>query len=159
MLDRRLRSRDVRIVYQPKVCFFLEDEEFGLDILSVQEILTVPHITRVFHTPPFVVGLINLRGNIVAVVDMAMFFGLGRTDMSMKDARIIVVRGAGRTAGIVAERVASIRRINPTKIEPAPQTLSGVESQYISGIYELADHPLILLDVDRMISSEDFARL
>jgi purine-binding chemotaxis protein CheW len=133
------------------VTFVIAGEEFGIDILKVQEIIRPVTITRVPNAPPFVEGVINLRGRIVPVIDARKRFGLPAREM--QDAsRIVVIELGGETVGFVMDAVREVIRVDAAVIEPAPELAVGVDADYISGVAKLDDRLLILLDVERVLS-------
>lgn len=156
------------------VSFVIGGEEFGIDILRVQEIIRPVPVTRVPHAPPFVEGVINLRGRIVPVVDARRRFGLPAREPG-EDSRIVVVELEGRTVGFVMDAVREVIRIDRSVIEPAPELAVGLDADYIRGVAKLdgdragkssgrpaGDAPgdgssrlLILLDVERVLDDDE----
>ncbi|MEM9883120.1 MAG: chemotaxis protein CheW [Planctomycetota bacterium] len=140
------------------VSFEIGDEEYAIPILAVQEINRLMPITRVPHGPPAVQGVINLRGRIIPVIDMRQRFGLdsARDD---SDARIVVVEvgAAGRVIGFTVDRVHEVLRLSPDIVDPAPTAGAAIDADYIRGVGKLEDRLLILLDLDRLFTREDFA--
>lgn len=135
------------------VSFVVGTEEFAIPILSVQEINRMMPITRVPQSPPFIEGVINLRGKIIPVMDLRKRFGLARQDAT-SDARIIVVEVASRVIGFMVDRVNEVLRINADIVEPPPSMVCGIESDYVQGVGKLQDRLLILLSLDRLFSSD-----
>lgn len=135
------------------VSFVVGTEEFAIPILSVQEINRMMPITRVPQSPPFVEGVINLRGKIIPVMDLRKRFGLAKQDTTI-DARIIVVEVASRVIGFMVDRVNEVLRINADIVEPPPSMVCGIESDYVQGVGKLQDRLLILLSLDRLFSSD-----
>lgn len=140
------------------VSFVIDQEEFGVDILKVQEIIRIVDITRVPHAPSFVEGVINLRGRIVPVVDLRERFALERRAAD-KDTRIIVVDLDGRVVGFRVDRVREVIRVDRSIIEPPPDLAIGIEARYITGVAKLDDRLLILLDLDEILTSGEGAAL
>lgn len=138
------------------VTFTVGSEEFAIPILSVHEINRMMSITRVPQSPPFVEGVINLRGKIIPVVDLRKRFGLAKREHS-GDTRIIVVEVSGRVIGFTVDRVNEVLRINSGIVEPPPPMASGVDSEYVRGVGKLEDRLLILLDLDRLFSAAEVA--
>lgn len=134
------------------VTFVVGSEEFAIPILSVQEINRMMQITRVPQSPPFVEGVINLRGKIIPVVDLRKRFGLNITETS-NDNRIIVVEVRGRVIGFTVDRVNEVLRINAGIVEPPPPMVCGIDSEYVQGVGKLQDRLLILLDLGRLFGS------
>lgn len=135
------------------VSFNLGDEEYGVDILKVQEINRMVHVTRVPKAPEFVEGVINLRGKVIPIVDLRKRFGLPAKAHD-KNTRIIVVDIEGRTVGLVVDGVSEVLRLNLETIEPPPSMVAGVDAEYIWGVGKLEDRLLILLDLARVLAKE-----
>ncbi|MGE4298581.1 MAG: chemotaxis protein CheW [Desulfovibrionaceae bacterium] len=143
---------------QQLVTFSIGEEEFGVDILKVQEIIRTMEITKVPRAPEFVEGVINLRGKVIPIIDLRMRFGLTSREHD-KHTRIIVIEINNMVVGFVVDSVSEVLRIPANTIEPPPPVVSGLESEYISGVGKLADRLLILLDLDRLLSTEEVDRL
>ena len=133
-------------------------EEFGVDILKVMEIIRIMEITKVPKAPEFVEGVINLRGTVIPIIDLRRRFGL-EPKAGDTDTRIIVIEINGMTVGFVVDSVSEVLRIPANTVEPAPAVVSGLDSDYISGVGKLEDRLLILLDLDKLLSSEDMENL
>jgi len=136
------------------VTFSIGEEEFGVDILKVQEIIRMMEITKVPRAPDFVEGVINLRGKVIPILDLRKRFGLATRDHD-KHTRIIVIEISNMIVGFVVDSVSEVLRIPSNTVEPPPPVVSGMESEYISGVGKLADRLLILLDLDRLLSREE----
>lgn len=136
------------------VTFSIGEEEFGVDILKVQEIIRMMEITKVPRAPDFVEGVINLRGKVIPILDLRRRFGLVTRDHD-KHTRIIVIEISNMIVGFVVDSVSEVLRIPSNTVEPPPPVVSGLESEYISGVGKLADRLLILLDLDRLLSREE----
>lgn len=135
------------------VTFGLGSEEFGVDIMLVQEIIRIPPITRVPKAPSFVEGVINLRGNVIPVVSLRNRFGMEpaeETDLS----RIIVLEVDSKVFGIRVDAVTEVLRLEDDAIEPPPSVAMGVDSHYIRGVGKIGDRLLILLDLEHIMSGE-----
>ncbi len=133
------------------VTFHIGEEEFGVEILKVQEIIRTMAITRVPKAPDFVEGVINLRGKVIPIIDLRKRFGMMAQEHD-KHTRIIVIEINGVIVGFVVDSVSEVLRIPANTVEPPPAIISGIESEYISGVGKLADRLLILLDLDRLLS-------
>ncbi|MCM0754474.1 chemotaxis protein CheW [Desulfovibrio aminophilus] len=136
------------------VTFSIGEEEFGVDILKVQEIIRTMEITKVPRAPEFVEGVINLRGKVIPIVDLRKRFGLETRDHD-KHTRIIVIEINQMIVGFVVDSVSEVLRIPANTVEPPPPVVSGLESEYISGVGKLQDRLLILLDLNRLLSGEE----
>ncbi|HTZ96959.1 MAG TPA: chemotaxis protein CheW [Terriglobales bacterium] len=135
------------------VSFHIGGEEFGLDILRVQEIIRIQALTRVPNSPDFVDGVINLRGKVIPVVALRKRFGL--EDLAHdKQTRIVVIEVKGNVLGFIVDSVSEVLRIPTDTVEPPPR-LGKVEREYVSGVGKLDNRLLILLDVDRLMSDSE----
>jgi purine-binding chemotaxis protein CheW len=135
------------------VGFHVGSEEFGLDILRVQEIIRVQQLTRVPNSPRAVDGVMNLRGRIIPVIGLRKRFGLEQA-CAGKDARIVVVDIQGTVLGFIVDSVSEVLRIPAETIE-APPRLSRSDREYVSGVGKLEDRLVLLLDADRLIAGEE----
>lgn len=133
------------------VSFHLDGQEFGLDILKVQEIIRMIELTRVPHAPDFVEGVINLRGKVIPVIGLRKRFGLPSRDQD-KQTRIVVAEVDGNIVGFVVDSVSEVLRIPVDTVEPPPR-LTKVDRELVSGIGKLDTRLLLMLDVDRLLSS------
>ena len=140
------------------VTFSTGDEEFGVDILRVQEIIRTMAITKVPKAPEFVEGVINLRGKVIPIIDLRRRFGLQSKEHD-KHTRIIVIEINTMIVGFVVDSVSEVLRIPASTVEPPPPVVAGLESEYISGVGKLEDRLLILLDLDRLLSRTDIEAL
>ena len=151
-MDETQKKQDAELIQL--VTFSIGEEEFGVDILKVQEIIRIMEITKVPKAPPFVEGVINLRGNVIPVIDLRKRFGL-ETREHDSQTRIIVIEINKMIVGFVVDSVSEVLRIPQNTVEPPPPVVSGLESEYISGVGKLEDRLLIMLDLDRLLSSEE----
>ncbi|MEG2004708.1 MAG: chemotaxis protein CheW [Bilophila sp.] len=140
------------------VTFKLGDEEFGVDILKVQEIIRMLPITRVPNAPNFVEGVINLRGKVIPVIDMRKRFGLDTTPHDSQT-RIEVMDLQGQIVGFVVDAVSEVLRIKESTVEPPPPVVAGIGSEYMRGVGKLEDRLLILLDLDKLLSETELHSL
>jgi purine-binding chemotaxis protein CheW len=136
------------------VSFVVAGEEFGVNILTVQEIIRPVDITRVPHAPDFVEGVINLRGRILPVIDLRTRFGFPGRDHG-EDSRIIVVEIGPQTVGFMTDAVQEVLRVDVTSIEPAPELAVGIDAGYLRGVAKLDERLLILLDLENLLSTEE----
>jgi purine-binding chemotaxis protein CheW len=136
------------------VTFTLDNEEFGVDILKVQEINRMIDITRIPNAPPFVEGVINLRGKIIPIVDLRKRLGF-EAKASDKSTRIIVVELDGIVLGFVVDSVSEVLRISESTVEPPPTLVAGIDSEYIQGVGKLENRLLILLELKKIFTVTD----
>jgi purine-binding chemotaxis protein CheW len=136
--------------------FTLGAEEYGVDILKVQEIRGYDSVTRLPDAPPWIKGVINLRGAIIPVVDLRIKFKLGAATYDAFTVMIILNLG-GRVIGIVVDSVSDVTRLGADQIRPAPELGLAVDTRFINGIGTLDGRMLILLDIERMMTSREMA--
>jgi len=136
------------------VVFELGDESYGVDISRVQDINRMQEITEIPHAPESVVGVINLRGRVIPVIDLRKRFGLPDA-VRTKDTRIVVVHLEGNLIGVIVDAVSQVLRIPADIVEPPSPVLAGVDSRYLRGIAKLDDKLVILLDLDYVLSRRE----
>jgi purine-binding chemotaxis protein CheW len=134
--------------------FFLAGEEYGIEILKVHEIIGVMPITMVPRTPNFIRGVINLRGKVIPIIDLRLKFGMESKDQTMETC-IIVVHVQGVEMGILVDRVSEVLSIASDDIEHPPSFGADVNTDYILGIGKSRDKIEILLDIDRVLSTNE----
>jgi purine-binding chemotaxis protein CheW len=136
----------------------LDQEDFAVDVSGVREVLDFTTVTRVPRTPDFMKGVINLRGSVVPVVDLRLKFGLQETEQTV-DTCIIVLEvqldGDTMVIGAIADSVSEVFELDPAQIEPPPRIGTRFESEFISGMGKHNDDFIIILDVDRVFSSNE----
>ncbi len=135
------------------VSFLLGDEEFGLDIMKVQEIILVGDITKMPQVPEYVRGMINLRGHVIPVVDLRTRFNQPPCEKT-EEQRIIVVNIGSKTIGIVVDAVNEVLRMTPDQIEPAPTGIGEVQ-RFITGLLKIDKKLVILLDIEGLFSDQE----
>lgn len=135
------------------VTFGLGSEEFGVDIMLVQEIIRIPPITRVPKAPEYVEGVINLRGNVIPVVSLRTRFGMERVEESDLS-RIIVLQVQNKVFGIRVDAVTEVLRLDTESIEPPPPVALGVDSHFIRGVGKIGERLLILLNLEYVMGGE-----
>jgi purine-binding chemotaxis protein CheW len=138
--------------------FFLDDEEYGLEILKVREIIGLQHITRVPRMPASMLGVINLRGAVIPVVDLRRRFGIGSVKTTDRTC-IIVVHAAGVEFGVMVDRVSEVADVSAADVEPAPEFGGDVDTRFLLGLAKSAGGVKLLLDIDRVLSSREMAQL
>lgn len=142
--------------------FKLANEEYGLEILKVQEIIKMMDITRVPRTPEFVKGVINLRGKVIPVVDLRLKFGMQEKEITEKTCVIVVQIASDDstvTIGTIVDEVSEVLDIDSAEIEPAPAMGSGMDAQFILGMAKARGSVKILLDIDKVLSIDEIAGL
>lgn len=136
------------------VSFNIDEEEFGIDILKVQEIIRTVQITQVPNAPLFVKGVINLRGKVIPIVDLRMKLGKEKKKDD-NNTRIIVVDLESKTIGFIVDSVSEVLRIPKNITEAPPEIVSGINSEYITAVGKLEDRLLILLDLEKILSAKE----
>jgi purine-binding chemotaxis protein CheW len=136
------------------VSFKLGSEEYGVDIGQVQEINRMVAVTHVPRAPQFMEGVINLRGQLIPIIDLRARFGMARAEHT-KNTRIVVTEIGAKRVGMVVDSVSEVLRLPVEHIEPAPEMITGVETEYIRGVGKIEDRLIILLDLARIISGSE----
>lgn len=134
--------------------FRLDQEEYGIDILKVQEIRGYEAPTRIAHAPAFIKGVINLRGTIVPIVDMRLRFGCSQAEYNSFTV-VIILNLHERVVGIVVDSVSDVMELAPEQLRAAPELESAIDAQCIRGLGSVGDRMLILLDIERLMSGMD----
>lgn len=138
--------------------FKLGQEEYGIEILKVQEIRGYEAVTRIANAPAYIKGVINLRGIIVPIVDMRIKFNLGEPEYTQFTV-VIILNVAGRVVGMVVDSVSDVLTLKADEMRPAPEFGATLDTQYIIGLGTLENRMLILMDIERLMSSGDMALL
>jgi purine-binding chemotaxis protein CheW len=136
------------------LAFKMGNEEYGLDILRVQEIRGYEAVTRIANAPPCFKGVVNLRGVIVPIIDLRIRFNLGAPTYDQFTI-VIVLNIGGRVMGVVVDSVSDVTTLAPEQIRPAPDFGSAVQSDYVIGLGTLDERMLILIDIDKLLSADD----
>ena len=141
------------------VVFQLGGEEFGVEIMQVQEIIRMPEITRIPQSPEYVEGVINLRGKIIVVINLDTKFGLHSKELD-EDSRIIIVEVGDNVVGMVVDSVSEVMRLASSSVEPAPEIISTkIKADYLKGVGKLDERLLILLDLERVLSEGEMSQV
>jgi len=136
------------------VSFALGSEEYGVDIAQVQEINRMVTITHVPRAPHFMEGVINLRGQLIPIIDLRTRFGMPRTEHT-KNTRIVVTEIGTKRVGMVVDSVSEVLRLPIEQIEDAPDMIAGVDTEYIRGVGKMDERLIIMLDLARVISGNE----
>ena len=136
------------------LAFTLGAEEYGIDILRVQEIRGYEHPTRIANVQSFIKGVINLRGLIVPIVDMRIKFNIGNACYDNLTV-VIILNINNRIVGMVVDSVSDVTTLGPEQIKPAPAMASMFDSDYLIGLGTLDERMLILIDIDKLMLSEE----
>lgn len=141
---------------QEFLIFTLGDEEYGIDILKVQEIRGYDQVTRIANTPAFIKGVTNLRGVIVPILDLRIKFA--QSDVLYNDNTVVIVLNLNqRVVGIVVDGVSDVLSLMAEQIRPAPEFAVTLSTEYLTGLGSLGERMLILVDIERLLNSEEMA--
>ena len=138
------------------VSFRVAEEDYGIEITKVREIILMGPITRIPQTPDYVEGVINLRSTVIPIIDLRMRFGLP-SQKTTDETRILVVNVDDKTIGVIVDSVDEVLRISRDQISPPPPTVASLGRDYLTGLVKLEDRLLILLDIDMFLSQEEQA--
>lgn len=134
--------------------FTLGAEEYAIDILSVQEISGYGRVTAIANAPPFIKGVINLRGDIVPIIDLRIKFGLGQ--VSYNEFTVVIILNVGqRVVGVVVDAVSDVVTLAAGEVKPPPQLSSALDLTYLKGVATHGEQMLILVDIERLITSDE----
>lgn len=158
MLDRYKSAAEVDSSGKEFLIFTLAAQEYGIDILKVQEIRGYDSqtVTRIANVPAFVKGVTNLRGIIVPIVDMRIKFNLENVDYNHETV-VIILNLSTRIVGVVVDGVSDVLMLQPTEISAAPQFGTAFSADYLTGIGTLGDRMLILVDIEKLMTSHEMA--
>ncbi|MCK7595123.1 chemotaxis protein CheW [Pseudomarimonas salicorniae] len=144
------------VILDEYLTFTLGDEEYGVDILKVQEIRGYDSVTRLPDSPPWIKGVINLRGTIVPVVDLRIRFRLGQPVYDAFTV-MIILNVSSRVIGMVVDAVSDVTQLDPATVRPSPDLGAGMDSRFIAGMGTVEERMLILLDIERLMLSPEMA--
>ncbi|MBC7574912.1 MAG: chemotaxis protein CheW [Herminiimonas sp.] len=136
------------------LAYRLGAEEYGIDIQKVQELRGYDAVTAIANAPAFIKGVVNLRGIIVPIIDMRIKFNLGDPVYDQFTV-VIILNISGRVVGMVVDSVSDVITLTPEQIKPAPAMGTAVDTDYLMGLGTVEDRMLILLDIDRLMSSAE----
>lgn len=142
--------------------FRLADEIFAFDVAKVREILEITTITKIPQSPEFMRGVINLRGNVVPVIDLRLNFGMQRTEQTINTCIIVVevnLQGEVLVLGVLADSVQEVVEMEPESIEPSPRLGTRLNTEFIKGMGKIENNFVMILDIDRIFSAEDLLKI
>lgn len=137
------------------VTFHLDNEKYGIKVMQVQEVLRMTEIAPVPGAPDYVIGIINLRGNVVTVIDTRRRFGLMDAEPS-DETRIVIIEADNNVVGILVDSVAAVVDLRVSEVETAPNVGNDESSKYIQGVSSHGNELLILVDVNKLLSDEEW---
>lgn len=138
--------------------FVLGNEEYGLEILKVQEIRGYDTVTQIANTPDFIKGVVNLRGKIVPIVDLRIKFHLGKVEYD-EFTVVIILNLSGRVVGIVVDGVSDVMALTEDQIREVPSLVTSIDTKYIVGLATVEQQMLILVDIEQLMSSPEMELL
>jgi len=148
-----------RIIEEIKVIKFrLKNEEYGVDVKQVKSIERMEHITRVPNTPPFVKGVINLRGVVIPIIDLRKRLGFELKDYN-EQTRIIIVNVEEMEVGLIVDAANDVLDIPLSSIAPPPKVIGGIDSEYLSGVAKINDSLLVLLNLNKVLDPNEVKEL
>jgi len=161
MIDSNFHSPSGRaaVVAEPVseyLTFSLGSEEYGIDILRVQEIRGYDAVTKIANAPEFIKGVINLRGVIVPIVDLRIRFNLGNVEYNQFTV-VIILNVLNRTIGIVVDGVSDVIALPASALKPAPEFGAVFDMEYLLGLGTVNEHMLILVDIEKLLGSPELA--
>jgi len=140
------------------VTFRLKEETYGINVMQVQEVLRVSEIAPVPGAPSYVLGIINLRGNVVTVIDTRSRFGLPSKDID-DASRIVIIESDKQVVGIMVDSVAEVVELRTSEVDSAPNVGNEESSRYIQGVASRDDDLLILVDLNKLLTDEEWAEV
>ena len=150
----RSAQTDIRSDTVELATFYVGEALCGMDILKVQEINKLIEMTRVPQAPEYVLGILNLRGEIVTIVDLGKKLSLKSTEMSDKT-RNIIVNSNGEHIGLMVEQISDVIQAEWEKVEAPPANIGGVQGRYFTGVFKTKDRLIGILDVDKVLEEEN----
>lgn len=137
------------------VTFQLEEETYGINVMQVQEVLRYSEIAPVPGAPDYVLGIINLRGNVVTVIDTRLRFGLPQTEVT-DSTRVVIIESEKQVIGILVDSVAEVVYLKKSEIDTAPNVGTDESSRFIQGVSNREGELLILVDLDKMLTDDEW---
>lgn len=140
------------------VTFRLQDESYGINVMQVKEVLRISEIAPVPGAPGYVLGIINLRGTVVTVVDTRSRFGLPSTEVD-EASRIVIIESEKQVVGILVDSVAEVVELRQSEIDSAPNVGNEDSSRYIQGVASRDDNLLIVVDLNKLLTEEEWSEM
>jgi purine-binding chemotaxis protein CheW len=147
-------NKQVNAVAGEYLTFVLGQEEYGIEILKVQEIRGYDAVTKIANTPSFIKGVVNLRGRIVPIVDLRIKFNLEKREYD-EFTVVIILNLHGRVVGIVVDGVSDVMELQAERIREVPDLVSNIDTQYILGLGSVEERMLILVDIEKLMNSQE----
>jgi len=137
--------------------FLVGDALCGMDILKIQEINKLIDMTSVPQAPSYVLGILNLRGQIITSIDLSRKLGLGETNLS-DDPRNIIVNSKGEHIGLLVKKISDVIQADTSKFEPPPSNMGGIQGEFFTGVYKTTDKLIGILDVEKVLRLEETSK-
>ncbi len=153
-MESQKESRAAEGKLDQLISFAIGDDDYGVNIQTVKEVIRHREITRLPKAPAFVKGVINLRGDIIPILDLRERFGMEQKEYTGMT-RVIVVEIDGRSIGTVVDSVSHVIRIDEGQIEPPPPCVGKISEEYIRGVGKVGEKLIVLLNIDRILTSEE----
>jgi purine-binding chemotaxis protein CheW len=135
--------------------FYVGDALCGMDILQIQEVNKLMDMTEVPQAPEYVNGILNLRGQIVTIIDLGKKLGLGQTEISLDSRNIIVTGKGGEHIGLYVKKISDVVTVNPQQIESAPSNMNGIQGEFFTGVHKSEDKLVGILDVAKILGHDE----
>ena len=153
-MDNQKESQKFGEELDEMISFSIDEEDYAVNIQTVKEVIRIKEISRLPKTPSFVKGVINLRGDVIPIIDLRDKFGLEQREYT-KMTRVIVAELDGRPVGMAVDSASQVIRISSSDIEPPPPLVGGLSGEYLRGIGKLGEKLIILLNIDRILTAEE----
>jgi purine-binding chemotaxis protein CheW len=157
-VNTKVTNTKLKIAAGEYLTFVLGNEQYGLEILKVQEIRGYDAVTQIANTPDFIKGVVNLRGKIVPIVDLRIKFHLGKVEYD-EFTVVIILNLNGRVVGIVVDGVSDVMALKEEQIRDVPSLVTSIDTKYIVGLATVEEQMLILVDIEQLMTSQEMALL
>ena len=148
------KKKEEKFTSMQIVCFKIGKEDYGIEILKVQEILKLPKITSLPKSIDYIMGVIDLRGKVLPVIALSRRFEIEESDIN-RSRKAIVVNIKGKEVALAIDSVSSVARVETKDIEPPPPIVKGISGRYIVGIAKVGDDFIVILDIDQIFSADE----
>ena len=153
-MEQQRKTRAQSAEADQMISFSIGEEHYGVDIQEVKEVIRIREITQLPKAPTFVKGVINLRGDVIPIIDLREKFGLEQLDYT-EVTRVIVVEVDGKSIGMVVDRVSNVIKIPQDEIEPPPPLVGGLSGEYLRGIGKLGEKLIVLISIDKILTTDE----
>ena len=153
-MEQKRRAKVSAAETDQMISFSIGEEDYGVDIQEVKEVIRIREITQLPKAPTFVKGVINLRGDVIPIIDLREKFGLEQQDYT-DVTRVIVVEVDGKSIGMVVDRVSNVIKIPQDEIEPPPPLVGDLSGEYLRGIGKLGEKLIVLISIDKILTTDE----